>query len=179
MRTTILAFYLQDDWRATPRLTLNFGFRLDHETPEVERYNRAVVGFDNTTANPIGAAATANYAANPIPTLPVSNFQVLGGLLFAGGQNGRSFWSGQAVEPMPRFGFAFQATPKTVIRGGYGIFYDTIGIYRSPAIQNGFSSVTPVNSSLDNGVSYVATLNNPVPNGVIPPLGAAGGFPRR
>jgi len=169
-------FYLQDDWRATPRLTLNFGFRLDHETPEVERYNRAVVGFDNTAPNPIGAAATANYAVNPIPGLPVTDFHVNGGLLFAGGQNGRSFWSGQAVEAMPRIGFAYQVTPKTVIRGGYGIFYDTIGIYRSPAIQNGFSSVTPVNSSLNNGVGYVASMADPVPNGVIPPLGAAGGL---
>ncbi len=171
-----LSFYLQDDWRATPRLTVNLGFRLDHETPEVERYNRAVVGFDNTTPNPISAAAIANYAANPIPGLPASNFHVNGGLLFAGGQNGRSFWSGQAIEAMPRIGFAFQATPKTVVRGGYGIFYDTIGIYRSPAIQNGFSSLTPINASLDNGVTYVATLANPVPNGVIPPLGAAGGL---
>ena len=167
--------YLQDDWRPIPRLTLNLGFRLEHETPVVERYSRAVTGFDNTSTNPISAAATANYAANPIPAITPSNFQVLGGLLFAG-PNNRSFWSGQAVEPMPRLGFAFQATPKTVLRGGYGTFYDTIGIYRSPAIQTGFSSVTPVNASLDNGVTYVASLANPVPNGLIPPLGAAGGL---
>ena len=168
--------YLQDDWRATPKLTLNFGIRLEHETPVTERYNRAVAGFDDTSTNPISAAATANYAANPIPGLPASDFQVLGGILFAGGQNSRSFWKGQSIEPMPRIGFAFHATPKTVLRGGYGAFYDTIGVYRSPAIQTGFSSVTPVLSSLDNGLTYSASLTDPVPNGLIQPLGATGGL---
>ncbi len=168
--------YLQDDWRATPKLTLNLGFRLEHETPVNERHNRAVAGFDDTSTNPISAAATANYAANPVPGLPPADFKVLGGLLFAGGQNGRSFWKGQSVEPMPRIGFAYHATPKTVVRGGYGVFYDTIGVYRSPAIQTGFSSVTPVLSSLDNGLTYSASLTDPVPNGLIKPLGAAGGL---
>lgn len=171
-----LGVYLQDDWRATQKLTLNLGFRIEHETPVTERYNRANMSFDDTTVNPISAAATANYAADPMPGLPPADFKVLGGLRFAGGSNGRGFWDGQAIEPMPRIGFAYNATPKTVLRGGFGVFYDTIGVYRSVALQNGFSSTTPVISSLDNGLTYTASVDNPVPNGLIKPLGAAGGL---
>ncbi len=168
--------YLQDDWRVTPKLTLNLGLRLEHETPVTERYNRAVSGFDSSATNPISAVALANYAANPMPGLPVADFAVRGGLTFSGGGNGRGFWKGQPIEVMPRLAFAYQADGKTVVRGGYGIFYDTIGVYRSPAIQTGYSATTSVLASLDNGLSYSANLTNPVPGGLIQPLGAAGGL---
>lgn len=168
--------YLQDDWRVTPKLTLNLGFRLEHESPVTDRYDRAVIGFDSTTTNPISTAAIANYAASPMPDLPASNFKVVGGLKFAGGSNGRGFWNGPTVEAMPRLAFAYQASSKTVVRGGYGLFYDTIGVYRSPAIQTGYSSTTPVLASNDNGLTYQASLDNPVPNGLITPLGAGGGL---
>lgn len=169
-------FYLQDDWRATPKLTLNLGLRIEHETPVTERYNRAIAGFDSTSTNPISAAATANYAANPMPGLAVSDFKVLGGLKFAGGTNGRNLWNGQAAEIMPRIAFSYSVTPKTVLRGGYGLFFDSIGTYRSPAIQTGFSSTTSVLASVDNGITYQASLDNPVPNGLTPITGASGGL---
>lgn len=168
--------YLQDDWRATPKLTLNLGLRIEHETPVTERYNRAVNGFDATSTSPLSAAATANYAASPMPGLAVSDFKVLGGLTFAGGSHGRSLWKGQAAQIMPRIAFSYAATPKTVLRGGYGLFFDSIGTYRSPAIQTGFSSTTSVLSSIDNGITYQASLDNPVPSGLVPVTGASGGL---
>src|SRR5205085_5132789 len=74
------------------------------------------------------------------------------------------------------FGLAFQLNDKTVIRGGYGIFYDTIGLNRTPAIQTGFTATTPIQASLDNGLHYVATTADPFPTGLIQPLGPAGGL---
>jgi hypothetical protein len=168
--------YIQDDWRLTPKLTLNLGFRLEHESPVTERFNRAVQGFDYTAQNPIAAQAMANYANSPIPGLPASAFQVLGGLTFAGGQNGRNFWNGQSVEPMPRVAFAYRLTPTTVIRSGFGLFFDTIGVYRSPAIQTGFTSTTSIVPTYDNGVTWATSLTNPLPNGIQSPLGATGGL---
>ena len=168
--------FLQDDWKVSRKLTLNLGLRVEHETPVTERFNRAIQGFDYTAVNPIEAQATANYAKNPIPELPLSNFQVLGGLQFAGGQSGRELWRGQSIELLPRIGLAYQLDTKTVIRTGYGIFYDTLGTNRSPAIQTGFTATTPVTPTYDNGVTFVANTANPFPNGLQTPLGAAGGL---
>ena len=117
----------------------------------------------------------ANYAKSPIPQLPVSQFQVLGGLMFAGSGD-HHLWNGENNNFLPRIGFAYQLDDKTVLRGGYGMFYDTIGVNRSPVIQSGFTSTTPIQASLDNGLHFVATTANPFPNGLIPPAGASGGL---
>lgn len=47
----ITAFYIQDDWRITPTLTLNAGLRYDYEAPVTERFDRSVLGFDATAAS--------------------------------------------------------------------------------------------------------------------------------
>ena len=94
------AFFLQDDWRPRPDLTINLGLRWEHETPSVERYNRAVDGFDPTAVNPVSAAAAAAYAANPQPILPASQFKALGGLTFASAAN-REIYAGEFAHLQP------------------------------------------------------------------------------
>jgi len=170
-----IAGFVQDDWKIGRKLTLNLGLRYEYESPMSERYDRSVRGFDQTTPNPIAAQAMANYAKSSIPQLPASQFRVLGGLMFAG-PGDHALWSGEKNNFLPRFGFAYQWNEKTVLRGGYGIFYDTIGVNRSPVIQSGFTSTTPIQASLDNGLSFIATTANPFPNGLQPPAGATAGL---
>jgi len=174
-QNTYYAGFIQDDWKLTPRLTVNLGLRYEYESPMTERYNRLVLGFDRATPNPIASAAAAAYAQSSIPQIPASQFQVLGGLRFADA-NHRQPWNPLTKDFLPRFGIAYQLSNNMVLRGGYGIYYDTIGINRTPAIQTGFTASTPIQASLDNGVHYVATTANPFPNGLIQPLGAGGGL---
>ena len=113
------AIFLQDDWRIKSNLTLNLGLRWDHETPTMERYGRAVNGFDPAAVNPVSAQAAAAYAAKPVAQLPASQFQALGGLTFAGPAN-RDIYSSNSNILSPRFGFAWVPKAlgtKTVLRG--------------------------------------------------------------
>jgi hypothetical protein len=101
-------FYGQDTWRATPRLTLNFGLRWEIYFPETVNA-KGGGGFANITdLGGTGAIRVAGY----------------GGI----GSNGNvnNDWHAFA----PRLGIAYQATPKTVIRMGYGRSYD-IGVFGS------------------------------------------------
>lgn len=167
--------YIQDDWKVSRKLTLNLGLRVEYESPVTERFNRSVTQWSND-ANPIAAAAIARYAAAAqVPEVPLSAFRVNGGLTFAGSQN-RSFWDGMGVTWLPRIGLAYQITEKTVLRAGYGIFYGSIGSFKTGAILTGFSQSTPINASNDNGLSFIATTANPLPNGLLAPLGAEGGM---
>ncbi len=174
-QNTYYAAFVQDDWKLTPKLTVNLGLRYEYESPMSERFDRAVRGFDRTTPNPIAAQAIANYAKSPIPQIPVSQFQVLGGLMFAG-PNAHDQWTGQNKTFLPRVGLAYQLNAATVIRTGYGIFYDTIGLNRTPEIQTGYTATTPIQASLDNGLHFVATTANPFPNGLLAPQGSSAGL---
>jgi hypothetical protein len=162
------AWFVQDDWKVSRKLTVNLGVRYELEVPTSERFNRANRGFDFGTANPIQAVAQANYAKNPIPEIPANALQVKGGLLFAGVNSGpRTMWSANNRVFMPRIGLAYQLQDKTVLRAGYGIFFENMGADRYDVFQQGFSQDTSLVPSLDNGQTFQATLANPFPHGLL------------
>lgn len=176
-QSTEYSWYLQDDWRVTSKLTLNFGIRYEIESPLTERFNRSVRGYDFNTPNPLEAKAKQNYAASPIPELAVADFHFIGGLTFPG-VNGqpRELWRRDTNNFMPRVGVAYQLNSKTVLRGGYGMFFGPLGARRIDVIQTGFSQATSLIPSLDNGLTFVATLANPFPDGIQTPPGSRDGL---
>jgi len=171
------AFYVQDDWRVSSRLSFNIGVRYDFDAPVTERYDRAIAGFDFSAASPVEAQARINYAQNPIPEIPAAEFRARGGLLFAGvnGQR-RALWSGDRNNFAPRFGLAWTPRKSTVVRTGYGVFFVPIGVDRSNVNQSGFSIRNALVPSLNNGLNFTASLSNPFPGGIGQPAGAAGGL---
>lgn len=175
LQNQFLGLYIHDDWKVNRRLTLNLGLRYELETPINERYNRLQSEFDATTPNPIDEAARANYARNPIPELPVSQFRALGGATWVSA-NSRSPFLGEKNNFMPRIGFAFQLGKDTILRGGYGIYFNTLGVNTILPLQTGFTQSTPIQATLDSGLTYRANTANPFPTGLIQPLGPAGGL---
>jgi hypothetical protein len=149
------AWFVQDNWRFTPRLTFNLGFRLEYEQGATERYNRALGAFDATATLPITAAAQTAYAASPIPELAAQSFVVKGGSTYAG-VNGadRRLWN-SSLMPLPRFGVSYQLSPKTVLRGGYGLFFDTLNVLNEGPDQTGFSRTTSTTLTNDFGVNWL------------------------
>lgn len=173
-----LGIYIQDDWKVSRKLTVNLGLRLEYESPVTERFDRSATAFLAGQANPIAQQAIAKYAAGPqFPEVPVSAFKVNGGLSFANaGGNPREFWSGMGMTWLPRIGLAYQITPVTVLRAGYGVFYGSIGAFKSSALLTGFSQSTPIEASNDNGLTFKVTLANPLPNGLLPPSAPGSGM---
>jgi hypothetical protein len=175
IQSTYWALYVHDNWRATTKLTIDFGVRWEYNGPLTERFNRSVRGFDPNASQPIEAQAKANYAANPDPILPVSQFQVKGGLLFAGvGGVPRLLWERNHGLFAPRVGIAYKALDWLVWRGGFGLFPISIGqALQNRAIQTGFSQQTNLVPTQDNGQTFIATLANPFPNGILPVPGSS------
>jgi carboxypeptidase family protein/TonB-dependent receptor-like protein len=169
-QTLYHGIFVHDDWKVKRRLTLNLGLRYELEGATTERFNRNLHGFDPTISSPIEAAAKAAYAANPIPEVPVSSFNVKGGLLFADHGN-RGFWGADYNNVQPRVGIAFQLNDKTVLRAGWGVF--TVPFIISAVNQTGFSQSTNILPTTDVGLSFQANLTNPFPFGVANPPGAS------
>ena len=176
-------FFVQDDWKIAPRLTLNLGMRYEFETPLHERFNRSTLGFDTGYTQPISAAAQAAYTtiypniSGGFSQLPPSAFVLKGGMTFAGlnGNNGNLYNTPKNVF-MPRAGIAYQLDNKTVIRSGFGMFAGFLGQRRGDVQQNGFSQNTNMVLTNNNGLSFLTTLANPFPNGISEPVGAAAGL---
>lgn len=172
----VLGLYAHNDWRVRNNLTLNLGLRWEYEGPLTEQEGRMISGFDFDTALPIAEAVRANYARSPIAQVPLSAFEVRGGVLYPDTGGPKAAWDGIYSSIMPRAGFSWQPTPKTAVRGGYGLFYDVLGPNRISANQTGYSRTTALTSSLDNGQTFVATLANPFPNGLLEPVGSSLGL---
>jgi len=147
--------FLQDDWKVSRKLTLNLGLRWDKEGAPTDRYN-VFANFDPTIASP----------------LKVPGLNLPGGLVYPG-VNGspREFNTSSNRNFQPRFGFAYQLKPRTVLRGGYGIMFVPTTQASYPAI--GFSSTTAMVTSTDGGRTPANTISNPFPNGLIRPTGSS------
>ena len=107
--------YAQDDWRLSPKTTINLGVRLEHETGLAEKNNGFTVAFDRTL-NPGGALGNV---VNPQTGQPIR-----GGLVYAG-VNGANEYQGNppGMKFSPRLGFVHSFNPRTVLRAGYGIYW--------------------------------------------------------
>jgi hypothetical protein len=154
------AVYLQDDFRVSPRLTLNLGLRWEYEGPRTERYNRTTRGFGYGVANPLQSQ--------------VPGLDLRGGLLYAGVDgNPRGLYAPDRNNFAPRVGFAFSLSRKVVMRGGYSLSY--IPVVGS-VLPDGFSTATPWVASTDGGISIINRLSNPFPDGLVPPIGNSQGL---
>lgn len=172
------AAYIQDDFKVTPRLTLNVGLRYDYESPPVEYHNRQNRGFALGTASPIATAVrTAATAAGLTSADCPSCSNVNGGLLFAGvGGEPEEAFSKDRNNWQPRIGVAYSWNDKTVLRGGYGLYYFPQAEYGG---STGFNIVTPFSTIVGGGVNALiprTSLSNPFPNGLQQPVGASQGF---
>ena len=102
LRAWNMGYYIQDDWKVTPRLTLNLGARYELSLPFVDKYDR--MGIFDTYTDP----------ANPR-------------LIYAGAEGkdrfNRAMIATDTNNIMPRLGLAYKVTDRMVVRMGYGIFY--------------------------------------------------------
>ncbi|HZR25711.1 MAG TPA: TonB-dependent receptor, partial [Vicinamibacterales bacterium] len=159
--------YVQDDWRVNDKLTLNYGLRLERETGLQEKDNQISVNFDQSALNPL------NSQVNLIDPVTGAPRQILGGLIFAG-QNGAPTAQGNQpkVKPAPRIGGVYSINDKTVLRGGYGLFYSP---WNYPAAgttgwgQIGYSATTLVQQSTSGAPTV--SMSNPFPAGLVQPTG--------
>jgi hypothetical protein len=155
------ALFLQDDFRVNDKLTLNLGVRWEAELSRNEHDNRLSY-FDPNAPSPLADKVG-------IPNLK-------GGLRFLGvdGENRQQATDWNNVGP--RVGFSWQAMPKTVVRGGYGVTYLPIQTRYNGTLNTGFAATTSMVTSLDGGRTPVGALSNPFPNGFNLPKGASNGL---
>ncbi|MBV9037652.1 MAG: TonB-dependent receptor, partial [Acidobacteriaceae bacterium] len=147
-RRPYFAPWVNDDWKVTDKLTLSFGFRFDLQYPRTERHNQ-FSSFDPNLPNP-GAGGR------------------LGALAFAGlNGHGNTFEQLQADTYGPRFGFAYRVTDKTVVRGGYGIYYAPVTMNGFQANSNYGFSTNPSVTDLTNGKQAAFLLDNGFPQSAV------------
>ncbi len=133
-------YFFQDDWKVTSRLTVNLGLRYELISPFVDK-NDILLNFDPTFSNGTGrfivpSAKTLQYLDPRIPaTLPVVTADQSGlGI-------GRGLVRTDKNNLAPRIGIALRVGSKSVVRGGYGIYFPTAAAHgiRDPLSTNAFN----------------------------------------
>src|SRR5208283_2853538 len=120
-RSAETGFYFQDDWKVTPKLTLNLGIRYEWSTPYDERYNR--IQFSNFTA-PTGVTLDLTPAQAALASVGLnypSSEQLIGTTEFP--TSSTRHVPVYRNDVGPRLGFAYSFDSKTVVRGGAGIYF--------------------------------------------------------
>ena len=159
VRNNYFGTFVQDTWRVSRNLTLSLGLRFEYENGIKETRDRALLWFDPDAAVSIASIAEAAYAANPDPALPASAFKIRGGTVYAGAQgyDDRS-WKPEALW-MPRLSFGYRLGDKMAVKGGYGVYYDTLNARDWTPDLQGFNVTTTNQLSNDFGRTFL--LGNP------------------
>jgi hypothetical protein len=117
--------FIMDDWKITSKLTLNLGLRYDF-FGQVFEHHSAQANFDPdgpggvpTEIFPLGNPALSDLSPSFLSLLGTDGIALLETNRYGGGLG-----YSQKTNFAPRLGFAYQVTPKLVVRGGFGIFYD-------------------------------------------------------
>jgi trimeric autotransporter adhesin len=160
------AGYVQDDMRVNPNVTLNLGLRYEFESGLGEADDRFTVGFDRD---------------GPFP-VQVPGLDLRGGLMFAGKDGYPTHQSNPTSARFgPRAGFSWSLNERTVVRGGYGLFWSPHQ-FQSPSENTfgtrGFSATSNYFGSGDGGLTPCTgcQLANPFPNGLEQPQGSVPGL---
>ena len=135
----VWAGYVQDDWKVTPRLTVNLGLRYEYATPYYGDSPNRNINFDFTQGQLVRATGSNKYLVNP----------------------DKQDWG-------PRLGVAYQLLPnRFVLRAGYGIFYNGEDIFGSdtnlPLNPPQLVSVT-LNSQ---GSMSPLKISDPIPDNIL------------
>ncbi|MFT4113140.1 carboxypeptidase regulatory-like domain-containing protein [Silvibacterium sp.] len=160
--------YGQDDWKVRPNLTLNLGLRYDYYQPSYEENdNQAYWNIDSINGPASGTAQFLLPKNTKATIAPAFDSLIAADNISLVYSKNRSLALGQKLNFSPRIGFAYTATPKLVLRGGYGIFFgglESVGAspnpsynypfafssnFTSPACSNGACSTDGI--SLDTG----------------------------
>ncbi len=149
-----MSYFVQDDWKLRRRLTVNMGLRYDYQTWPVER-NNGLSNFDPYQTNPDNGLA--------------------GRMEYAGIDYGRTALKSVRNNWSPRVGFAYDLTgrARTVLRGGYGIFYPTIFYRDCFGSTTGFANTPTQYQPANNNSNYAAfRFRDGLPSKPIQPIGA-------
>lgn len=136
-RFNVWSGYVQDEWKITPKFTLNWGIRYDYLPQIVPLNGRLSNTFDMFKQNWLIGAKSVPACGTPfvdpcipggLQSVPHSDHIILAGQDAAGMQPIKD-------NIAPRVGFAWNILHNTVLRGGYGLYYDTVSA-RSQYAQN-------------------------------------------
>lgn len=155
------AAFAQDNFKMTPKLTVNVGLRYDLTIPMTERYNK-INNLDLTTPNPFG-----------------QGFK--GGITFPGSTSGlnRRLYDIKPTNFAPRLGVAYKLNDNTVVRSGYGIYFAVSPASASADVNDvqGFAQNTNWMTTWNyNGYTPAGMPRNPFPSGIVKPQGSSKGM---
>ncbi len=156
-KSKVTAFFIQDDWRATSKLTVNLGLRYQWDTPYTERHNNTQ--FSDFTGD----------SGVTVPGIPGHPGPLKGTTIFASSHMRNIPIDYSGIDP--RLGFAYLVNDKLVIRGGAGIYsgYGTATNYQYPGPA--YTASPAAFFTKDGYLTRSATLANPFPGGIRQPQG--------
>ena len=175
-RTSITGFFVQDSWKATPKMTLNFGLRYDYtKTPVVGSLEDGVIytgtpdfessqgGLHILQAKP-GSCAELGEA----PCIPTPDGSLPEGVRVSSTGRLLGDWTDNW---QPRFGLAYRLSNKTALRSSFGMFFDSLaGLVQ---MTQAFGHTWP-----DVGQRQSGSLNTPTPSQPTPSIKATDPFPQ-
>lgn len=120
-RQNYIGLYLQDTWKVTPKLTVNWGLRWEYESPFMDKHD-AIVNVDfawDNSREPVFVRAGTGNINDGNPQFPAP----AGWQLVRDGRFGRGAGVPDRNDFGPRMGLAYQLNSKTVLRAGGGVYF--------------------------------------------------------